>query len=582
MPNLGSLQIGTEESTEFGFYGFQGGLNIKSAPQQVADNELTIATNVYLNADGGVRLRNGMAAYGTATTGNGPTALARFFQGINNGNVVTPETVQLLVQHEGILYNATISSNTSLGSIYSGSASSAQAMSWARFEQAGGQYKSGLTDCIVICTGSGGPYVYDGTNLYTPSGWSAAASARWCAVVNGIIWFGGIPAYPNQIFGSGDGILAPYETLPAYRNFVFSAPVTGLLGQGTGSTATLVIGRNTGLSVLYGTGVSTFFLQDIPYADGVTAGLTMVSSNGYGYWLGRNAVYMFDGQSVPKQISQKVEPWILNDPLYQQYPMSANRQLSWSCIYNNRLHIGYCSLATEPNVILCYDLTLQAWTVLTPTPGISSMILLDAPTDPSPYQAVASSSTSGQVYYWDYVPPAAIPAPAYDNTTVSSGIYRGTNPVLAQVQSKFFKLGVPGTNKALQRWYPEYQIAGLFSVLSTVATDYGAVVYTAESAPASTQGGFLYWAPSLTATYDGIWGGTDPTTGLTYTGSSWAGIGFSNYGSPNSRIDVPGTQAESFAFGIVMAAPYGPNGDGAVAPWIWAGGTGVYTQRGRT
>ena len=48
--------------------------------------------------------------------------------------------------------------------------------------------------------------------------------------------------------------------------------------------------------------------QDMPFQDSVTAGRTMISDNGVVYFLGRNGVYSFDGMSVPKQISEKIEP----------------------------------------------------------------------------------------------------------------------------------------------------------------------------------------------------------------------------------------------------------------------------------
>ena len=45
--------------------------------------------------------------------------------------------------------------------------------------------------------------------------------------------------------------------------------MTGLCAAGSGASATLIIGLNTGISVLYGTGPSTFYLQGIPFQDGV-------------------------------------------------------------------------------------------------------------------------------------------------------------------------------------------------------------------------------------------------------------------------------------------------------------------------
>lgn len=544
LKTLGPMTRGSATPIEFAFYGFNGGLNVKDPPELVGDNDLTIATNVYLQS-GGVRFRNGMNAYGTSIGNLTGLVLARFYQDVLNGNTVSPETVALLGQYNGNLYTMTSGgTNTLVGSI---GGSTASAMTTARIQNPNGQFfPAGLTDCTVICTGSGGPYVYDGTHLYTPAGWSSASGARWCAVVNGILWFGGIPKYPNQIFGTGDGILQSMETLPAIRNFVFSAPVQGLCALGSGANAALVVGMNTGISVLYGTGPSTFYRQDVPMTDGVTAGRTMIADRGIAYFLGHNAVYQFDGTSVPQAISYKIEPWILGDPFTPGYPFkSGSRGLSWAAIYNNRLHLGYCSTNTTPDAILVYDLNVKGWTVLTTTPGLNGITLLDAPSDAAPFVALAGSATTGAAYTWDYVPA----------TTTTAVTDNGAN-VFAQVQTKYFKLGVPGTYKALQRFYPEFQVAGTFAAAFTVSVDYGVTTTNSTSVNPSTASDVLVWDQGL---WDSnVWGGLSA---------------FYPFGYPTSRIDMAGTQGDAFAFGVTMTTN--------LAPWIWTGGTGVFNQRGR-
>ena len=431
LQQLGKLEQGSPDSQVAAFYGFRGGLNVKAAPQLVGDEDLTQAFQGYLRPDGAFQLRNGMVTYGSVVAaGSGQLILARFYQDIKNGASVA-ETRSLLGQFNGTLYSIPSSgAATTLGTI------NGTQMTTCRMQDPNDpNFVSGLTDVTVICTGvaGSGPYIWDGTNLYTPTGWSLASGASWCATVNGITWFGGIPLYPNQIFGTGDGIIASMESLPAYRNFVLSAPVTGIVAQGTGATATLVIGRNSGVSVLSGTGPSTFYLQDVPFQDGVTAGRTMISANGVVYWLGRNGEYRFDAQTVPAVISKKIEPWILNDPFTPGYPLALNRTLSWSAIYNNRLHLGYCTVNSTPDTILVYDLDLSAWTVLQTQPGLASMCLLDAPGDPSPYGCIAGSSINGQAYTWDYV----------TQTSTASNVTDAGVPVLGIARSKYFKLGAP-------------------------------------------------------------------------------------------------------------------------------------------
>jgi hypothetical protein len=569
LQRLGKFQKGEGDSLEFAFYGFKGGLNIKAVGQLLDDTELTVAKDGYLRPDGGFQSRNGMFAYGTAF-GNAPVYLARFYQDIRN-SVEQAELTWLLAEYLGILHtvpwpNAGAATITGAGgaNITNGNigGTAAGPMTWCQIQNPSPLHFGGLTDCIVICTGAGGPYVFDGVNLYAPAGWANAAGAKYCALVNGIVWFGGIPGQPDILYGTGNGQTNfgdyNFETLAPTRVFVMSSPVTGLCAQGTGATASLIIGRNQGISVLFGTGVTTFYLQDVPFQDGVAAGLTMLSANGVAFFLGHMAYYSFDAQTIPTSVSQKIEPWILSDPLVPGLaftdpvsgtvnyygPFTSNWQLSWSAIYNNRLHVGYCSNVGTPNVIMCYDLYLNAWTLLVPNPGLACMILMNAPSDPNPQQGLVGSSTTGQIYIWDYV--SASGDQALD----------GTYPVYPAVQSKYFKIGVPGTNKAVQRFYPEFQTTGAFTANITLNTDYG-FQQTYQVLSFNSSNTELVWD-------DGTW-----------DTQVWAGTqGFGPFGPPRSRCDFAGTQGESFSFGVTATA--------AQSPWIWAGGSGVYNQRGRT
>jgi hypothetical protein len=220
--------------------------------------------------------------------------------------------------------------------------------------------------------------------------------------------------------------------------------------------------------------------------------------------------------------------------------------LAWSCAYNNRVHLGYCSYSNTPNTILVFDLDAKGWTVLQTTPGIASMILLDAPTDPSPYVAVVGSSTSGQTYVWDYVP----------SSTIQSALDDGV-PIQAACLSKLFWIGDPGTTKAIQRVYPSLFISGSLHANFTLSVDYANPVVTGIVDTVNLTSNALIWMV-------GYWGQ-----------GYWGGVtGFVLYGPPYSRIDFPGTQGDTFAFGISTAQ--------ASPPWIFIGCSGVYSQRGLT
>uniref|UniRef100_E6QP79 Uncharacterized protein n=1 Tax=mine drainage metagenome TaxID=410659 RepID=E6QP79_9ZZZZ len=546
---LGRLQKGTTGSLEFGIYGFNGGLNVKSVPQQVGDNDLTVALNVYLSTSGGVRMRNGITKHGASLGASPVIGLVRFFQTINAGLPVSPPTVATLAQVGGNLYNADTA--TPIGSI---GGTTAAPMVTARAQDANDPHIAGLTDVLVICTGSGGPYVYDGANLYTPAGWADAASAAWCTIVNGVVWFGGIPGNPRTVYGTGDGIVTSFESLPGYNVFLMSHPVTGLCTLGNGASSTLVVGMITGIATISGTGPNNYVLQEIPSVDGVAAGRTMVTYDGLPgssmftdpgvlFFLGRSGVYQFNGYSPPSQMSIKVEPWILNDPYVPGYPMSENRNLSFSWVYNNRLHIAYCSNSFVPNTILVFDFIVGGWTVLQPTPGMSSATLLDAPGDPAPSPCVVGSSTSGQLYNWDIEPGAGNVA-TDDGATIQTAF-----------QTKYFPLGVPGTNKMLTRAYPEFFLTGPIQGNFYAQTDYGNIV-NAHLLATTPQTGYLW---DVGQWDQAIWS---------------ANLVFQPYGPPASRVDFDETQGNTFAFGVTTS--------GGTAPYIFGGMTGVFKQLGRS
>jgi hypothetical protein len=544
---LGKLQQGQPLAQEFGIYGFTGGLNVKTVPQQLGDSDLAVAQDGYLTSEGGFQLRNGMTRYGTALPTAGPVYLARFWQDVINGSPQATELVYLLAQNGTGLYSVGANRNTLIGTI----GNSGVGMQYARIQNPSPlHFPNALTDCFVVCSGVGGPYVWDGTNFYTPTGWSAASGASWCAQVNGILWFGGIPGTPNQIFGTGDGVLEPMESLPGFRNFVYSSRVMGLVASGTGAQAALCVGLNDGVAILYGTGPSNFYQMETPFADAVTAGNTMISYDGTIFFLGHSADYAFSLGNVPTQFSQKVEPWILNRPYSSSpanpgYPLTTNRAASWQTVYNNRLHLGYCSQLSTPDTVLVYDLDVNAWTVLRPTPGLASMILLNAPSDPDPYTALVGG-TNGLIYTWDVQP------------AEGASVYDDTAPVLAALQTKYYKIGVPGTNKAMFRFYPEFFLSGTFVGDFLLSLDYGGAQVTT---PLS-----LAYVP-----FYGVW---DVSTWDDADWGTGAQAEFVPFTAPTTRVDYPASQGESFSFGIQMTQ--------ALAPWIFAGGSGVVQQRGRT
>jgi hypothetical protein len=547
---LGPTRRKTVGTEDFGIYGFRGGLNVKDVPQDVDDSQLTESINGYLQDAGGWLMRNGMTQRGTGLAGIGATggilSAARFWQTVKNGASVVPPTVKLLAQVGNTLYD--YDNNIAIGIIgTSSSPTPATYVLCADPNNTHTGFSGGTNDVIVICSGSGGPYIYDGVNLYTPAGWADAAGAQWCALVNGIVYFGGIPNNPRIVYGAGDGIIASFETLPGYAVFNLSYPVTGLSLLSTGGVDMLVIGMTIGASILYGTGVSNYDLQDIPsFADGVVSGYSMVTYEGAVYFLGGQAEYTIGGSGVPVTISENIEPWILNNPTIPGFPITNDRQIAFSFVYNNRLHIGYCSNSPTPNVMVSYNLLLNAWDgALTATPGIGCAAAMDAPNDPQPFQMVMGSATTPVIYDWDIYPLGG-----------EIATDAGAN-IPASMQTKYFKVGVPGTIKSLKRVYPELYVSGAFTGQLTLSFDYGATETNVDLP--------LALVPPAGG---GMWNVMDWNVGV------WAAQAFFvPFEAPNSRVDVD-DQFESCAFGIST--------NGGSLPWIFGGITGTYCQQGRT
>jgi hypothetical protein len=233
-------------------------------------------------------------------------------------------------------------------------------------------------------------------------------------LINGVLWFGGVPLQPNLVWGSA---LGGPENLPVYNEFNLSKPVTGLGLIGDDVQGALVVGFNEGHSIISGVGPGNFFIQDIPSEDGVAAGRSMVTVAGVLYYIGNTAIYRYDG-SVPTPISTKVEPWILNDPLYPDFPMNGTRSQSWAFFYNQKIYFVYDSGPSgSPNTALVWDIRRQGWTIYSPFKFYAAC-LMDAPGDPDPPALVAIGATSGQVYNLDTY---TLAAPTPSTTTVAGG-----------------------------------------------------------------------------------------------------------------------------------------------------------------
>jgi hypothetical protein len=467
-----------QQELDFLVSDFHGLLNVAAMPQSIGDEDLTICQNYYGSLYGGVYQRKGQANRGAALPAP-PFAridgLFRFEQLVINGAVQSPSFVRTLVQCGGNLYtgNAT---DTTYSQVGANNVLGSGAFRWSACKVFDPDHAGGASDVMVICTGVGGPYLYDGSTVTVPAAWSAnAPAARWCQLVNNILFFAGLPSQPNLIVGMA---LGHPETLAigAQNNFTTSYPITGLTTLGAGATAGLVAGMVQGLAVVYGTGLANFYEQDVPAQDGPVSGYALVAVDGITYFLGRDDFYAFDGNNVVP-LGLKVRPYILNDGLFTNpwdIPMSGPRTTTWLMYYNKRLYLWYDSGGGgHANVALVWDMNLHGWTTFTgPTNACGA--LLNASTDSSPLQCIVGSGTAAQISNFDVYNGAA-------HNVDDNGV-----AINALMQTKFYKVGQPGTQKRLLRVYPElFTETFNGSVLATANYLSGPTIIGGVSVPSS-------------------------------------------------------------------------------------------------
>ena len=500
--------------TDFEQYDFSGGLNIQDSPQKLADNDLTQADNVYLSTEGDLIVRKGIKANGVPVAGAvfGARGVFRFYQRLKNGAVTTFK--QTVMQVGSSLYDA--DTGTLIGTVGQLGVN-AQSASFAQvFDPS---HAGGPTDILIIATGSGGPYVYDGTALTNLNAApTSVAGALWLQEVNSVVFYGGIPSQPNLLVASY--INQPTNT-PGYATFAMTSAITGLCTLGVGAQTSLVVGYNQGISLITGFTPNSYIQQDIPHSDGVLSGQSMINVDGYLYFIGNFGIYRYDGNTFTG-ISRKVRPWILNDPLSQTHAMNGDRTGVWAMHYDRRIYFWYASgqgaSSTYSNTALVWDVVLEGWTTyVCQALPLGAGCLLNAPGDPTPWSFQVIGQGNGQKYAFD----------VYDDSVFS--VSDAGLTITSAWQTKYYKIGAGGTKKRLLRFYTElfsYNFNGVFSVI----TDYGTSTTSVQTLAASTGN----------STYDtAVFDVSTFANELSYF---------------KTRSDT-NTQGEAFSFGVISPPP---------------------------
>lgn len=535
---------GAKDPKGFECFGFAGLLNINAMPQTVGDDQLTIAQNVYGDTDGGLQMRRGMALRGTQFASTAGKGGVRFYQSVVAGAPVSPIRKFTLGQSGGTLWN--IDTDTQIGAT---NALGSTAGNWETTTIQRDPATAGGTDILVICTGSGGPYLFDGTTISVPTQWSTyVPSAKYCQLSNGTLWFSGIPSNPNTVvqfpIGSPQG-----TTGIAPDFFSTSYPVTGLSVLGAGSQSGLFVGMTKGVAITFGVNSADAYYQEIPHEDGVASARSCISVDGIVYFLGNFNIYTFDGQNIVP-IGDNVRPWIICDPLRPDYPMNGNRQLSFSWFYNDFIYfaydsgnVGYC------NTYLVWHMKQKGWTMAT-GPKLSAAFLMDAPGDLLPIGCVAIDATKSQAYNWD----------VFNGTGPNlHGVDDAGQTIITNILSKYFPLAGHGTRARLTGVTPELFV-DQFSGSFVCATDYGATSY-AQLLTQIADNSALVWDES------------------TWDTSTWGqGGGLQYVVQPQQVTDE---QATSKAVNIAFTFAFGVTTSDTNPPYRFAGLSGEYGIEGR-
>lgn len=515
---------------DFQTFGFGGGINIQDPLHELKDTELTSAINGYLDVGGAFSGRLGMQANGPAIVSAGPgRGMYRFFQNVTNGHPTQFKCT--LMQVGGSLFDADTGQN--YGSVGGPSAASMSCAKVFDPSYAGG------TDLLIICTGVGGPYVFDGTQVipYSTTGTTITA-ARWCYSIGNILWMGGLSLQPNTIAGSQLG--AP-SVFPGYSIFTFTQPVVGLSSLGVGLQATLVAGLVRGVGLMSGFTPNSFIEQEIipsdtTQRDGVASGLAMCNVDGYTMIPGRYAIYRYDGATFT-ELTQKVRPWVLCDPNHPEFPMNGDRSLTWSMQWDRRLYFWYCSNSVTPNTALVYDLTARGWTIYSGV-SLGAACAIDAPGDGLPTKLMVADAVLGQQHLFDVHNSAdpTTPWAVSDNGVV----------VRQSFSTKFFRIGDAGCFKRL------IQTRSQFQTLQKTAICVAAT-------PNDLSAGVNLNQMNVTASVN---------NGLTPSAEQ-------AYRAPRADYNI---QGEAFSLGVTTP----PGQTTPVAPWTCTGITGRISQSPRT
>lgn len=374
---------------------FSGGLNTRDADHKIPQNEARGLTNYLIEADGGLKTRNGSSKYNASEIGSGDPvhSLYRFYKS------ASAVKKMLACVDDGIWVG-----NDGAGT-------------WAEI---GASLLSVAQPCTFetwqdLCYFTNGTVfkTYDGSSTANVSG--TPPIGKYIALHKERIYVAGVAATPNRLFYCETGDPTTWNTGSNIIdiNSDDGDEITGILPL----SDFLIIYKRNGIWVLSGNSNLNFAVNKRVSRIGCFAPRSLVAFNNRHYFLDRTGVHVFDSASAI-EISGKVQPEI------DSIPTDALKENSAATIYKKRYWLSYIPAGeTEHRAILAADLRRDFFGGWSKFVGINVASFAQWDSRDDSGEIYAGDSSDGFVWQLD------------------TGSDDGGTDIDAAYQSKVFKMG---------------------------------------------------------------------------------------------------------------------------------------------
>ena len=327
---------------------FSGGVQVYTSPLWLNDNETPFCQNVDISRPGELRKAYGYTQLGSATGGDAPRGLFVFDQedGTSTLFKVTNDTLSKWSASAW----AEVTGATSLAI---GTDRVEAALMYINTGTGVGTGADTFVERMYFTVGTGDEVKYtNGTTI----GEIATTYAKHIAVYKGRLYLGNVKqgsnTYPTRVIYGG--VSDDDFSDPDYIDEL-GEPVTALKEY----SGSLFIFSEDKLAAY-----DEYKLQVIPGSYGTTSSSTVKDVLGRLVWYNRGGVFMYQGGGSPQNISRRIQPWI--EAVSDAEAVTAG--VDGDDRYN--LYIGDVTVdsTSYSDVVLRYDITLNAWDILPDRP----------------------------------------------------------------------------------------------------------------------------------------------------------------------------------------------------------------------